>query len=300
MPGEAGDRPLVVDDVEDHRRAVDAAKVSAEWKSPSAVEPSPIQPIGDPGVALVAARHRPADRLRELRAEIAGDREEAVRLGRIHDRQLAALQLVAVVRIDLVHHLDQRIAARDQQALLAIGREAHVVAVERDRRRRPRSPPRRCTSCRSWSCPAAARGTCGRRRRGPVTMSRSILRSVSGVELRVPRADRLVVVVEHADERGRQRVSLGGGAATSGRGALPAAGIFSDEKSGVSPGRNGGSGTCSASFGALRRSDGSLSLMSLGERLIASRACGNYWRQVYFTRPFPRPHFALTGQAREG
>ena len=74
-----------------------------------------------------------------------------------------------------------------------------------------------------------------------------------GVELRVPRADRLMVLAEHADEVGRQRMGLGRrGAATSGRGALPAAGIFSDEKSGVSPGRNGGSGTCSASFGRLR------------------------------------------------
>jgi hypothetical protein len=31
------------------------------------------------------------------------------------------------VGIDLAHHVDQRIAARDQQALLAIGREAHVA-----------------------------------------------------------------------------------------------------------------------------------------------------------------------------
>ena len=46
------------------------------------------------------------------------------------------------------------------------------------------------------------------------------------------------------------------GAPVSGRGTLPAAGTFSDEKSGVSPGRNDGSGTCSASFGAFRRNAG--------------------------------------------
>ncbi len=51
------------------------------------------------------------------------------------------------------------------------------------------------------------------------------------------------------------------GALVSGRGALPAAGTFSDEKSGVSPGRNGGSGTCSASCGRVAAQGGSFSLI---------------------------------------
>ena len=80
---------------------------------------------------LIARGHRPADRLRILGAEVARDREEAVLLVRIHDRQLAALQRIALVRIDLAHHRHQRIAARDEQALLAIGREVHVLGVHR-------------------------------------------------------------------------------------------------------------------------------------------------------------------------
>ena len=88
---------------------------------------------GDAGITLDRARHRPAHRLRRLGGEIATDREEAVLLARIHDRQLAALQLVAPVRIDLVDHLDQGIAALDQDALLAIAGEDHVVARQRHR-----------------------------------------------------------------------------------------------------------------------------------------------------------------------
>ncbi len=75
--------------------------------------------------------HGPADRLDELRRQIAGDREEAVFLGGIHDRQLAALQRVAGVGVNLVHHVDHRIAAGDQQAGLAIGREVHVAGLQR-------------------------------------------------------------------------------------------------------------------------------------------------------------------------
>jgi hypothetical protein len=66
-----------------------------------------------------------------LGGEVAGDREEAVLLRRIHDRQLAALQRVGLVGVDLVHHLDHRIAAGDQQARLPIGREVHVARLER-------------------------------------------------------------------------------------------------------------------------------------------------------------------------
>jgi hypothetical protein len=48
----------------------------------------------------------------------------------------------------------------------------------------------------------------------------------------------------------------------SGLGTLPAAGTLIDEKSGVSPGRNAGSGTCSANAGALRR-EGCLSAIAV-------------------------------------
>ena len=45
----------------------------------------------NPAVALDRSGHRPADRLRKLRREVARDREEAVRPVRIHDRQLATI-----------------------------------------------------------------------------------------------------------------------------------------------------------------------------------------------------------------
>src|ERR1043166_8406639 len=61
------------------------------------------------------------------------------------------------------------------------------------------------------------------------------------------------------------------GALVSGRGALPAAGIFRLEKSGVSPGRNGGSGTCSARLGALRRRGGALSAIVVARALTRVR-----------------------------
>ncbi len=82
---------------------------------------------------LEGRSHRPAHRLAELRAEIARNREEAVIPRRIQHRQLAALQRVLGVGQDLVHHLQERIAAGDQQPLLAIGRETHVVGGERRR-----------------------------------------------------------------------------------------------------------------------------------------------------------------------
>src|SRR3546814_2122774 len=49
----------------------------------------------------------------------------------IQHRQLAALQPIGAVRIDLVHHIDERPVAGDQQPPLAIGRKAHVLAVKR-------------------------------------------------------------------------------------------------------------------------------------------------------------------------
>ena len=76
-------------------------------------------------------RHRPADGLDVLRRQIAGDREEAVLLRGIHDRQLAALQRIGLVGEDLVHHGDHRIAAGDQQAGLPVGREIHVAGRQR-------------------------------------------------------------------------------------------------------------------------------------------------------------------------
>ena len=109
------------------------------------------------------------------------------------------LQLVALVRVDLVHHVDQRIAARDEQALLAIGREMHVVAVERglggdgDRLLAGALHVEAGLPCR---CERYMRSSKMR----TVTMSRSILRSVSGSSFGSHGPTALMVVAEHADE----------------------------------------------------------------------------------------------------
>src|SRR5690606_41353056 len=49
--------------------------------------------------------------------------------------QLASLQLVGPVRVDLVDHLEDRVVARDHASLLAVGGEDHVVEIERQRGR---------------------------------------------------------------------------------------------------------------------------------------------------------------------
>ena len=49
----------------------------------------------------------------------------------IHDRQLTAFQRVGLVGVDLVHHVDHRIAAGDQQPGLAVGRKVHVARRQR-------------------------------------------------------------------------------------------------------------------------------------------------------------------------
>ena len=163
-PGEARDRPLVVHRREHDRRVVDRGeshrRVEVALRGRAVADPA----HGDAAVALDRRGHRPADRLRELRAEIARDREEAVRLVRIHDRQLAAL---AACRLCSSRSGSSSPSAdsRARSAAPAGGRSGNACPRGRARQRpRRRSPPRRCTSCRSWSSPDAGRGTCGRRR----------------------------------------------------------------------------------------------------------------------------------------
>ena len=85
---------------------------------------------GDLRVVLDRGRHRPADRLDILGRQVSGDREEAVLLRGIENRQLAAFQRIPLIGIDLAHHVDQRIAGGDQQSRLAIGRKIHVAGQE--------------------------------------------------------------------------------------------------------------------------------------------------------------------------
>ena len=128
---EGRDGPLVVDDVENDRRVVgrgeDHGRIEIALGGRAIADPSG----GDAGIAGDRGSHRPAHCLDVLGAEIAGNREEPVLLGRIHDGQLPALQRILRVGIDLVHHLRHRVAARDQQPRLTVGREIHVAVFER-------------------------------------------------------------------------------------------------------------------------------------------------------------------------
>ena len=128
---EGRDRPLIVDDVQHHRRLVgrgeDQRGMEVGLRRRAVADPAG----RDPGVALHRRSHRPADRLDVLRREVARDREEAVLARGIHDRQLPALQRIELVGVDLVHHVEHRIVAGDQQSGLAIGREVHVAGRER-------------------------------------------------------------------------------------------------------------------------------------------------------------------------
>ncbi|MCY1284628.1 hypothetical protein D9M70_335410 [compost metagenome] len=84
----------------------------------------------DFGVALDRRGHAPAHGLHELGGEVAGDGEETGILDRVHDGQLTALERIALVGQQLADQVDQRHVAGHQDALLAVGREAHVVDVQ--------------------------------------------------------------------------------------------------------------------------------------------------------------------------
>src|SRR3546814_20975546 len=80
--------------------------------------PFPAPGRRDPRVAPRRAGHGPAHGLRILGGEVAGNGEEPRVPRRIHDGKLAHLQPVALVRLDLVHHVDDGPATGDQYALL--------------------------------------------------------------------------------------------------------------------------------------------------------------------------------------
>ena len=90
-PGDAligRDRPLVIDDIENHRRPVDRGEHQRGMKiglrGRAVADPA----RGDLVVARDRRGHRPSDGLRILRAEIAGDRKEARLLHRIEAGKL--------------------------------------------------------------------------------------------------------------------------------------------------------------------------------------------------------------------
>ena len=127
---EGGDGPLVVDHVQDHRRAIHVSEgegvVEIGLGSGAVADPA----RGDPGVALDRRGHGPAHRLDELGGQVARQAEEAGLLQRVQHRQLAALERVALVGQQLVDQLHQRDVTCHEQALLAVGGKAHVALAQ--------------------------------------------------------------------------------------------------------------------------------------------------------------------------
>ena len=128
---ESRDRPLVVDDVEHDRCLVRGGKnqrgVKVGFGGRAVADPC----RGDLRIALDRRCHGPAHRLDILRRQVAGDREEPVLLRGIQHRHLPAFQRILFVRIDLAHQVDHRMAGRDEQSCLAIGREIHITRQQR-------------------------------------------------------------------------------------------------------------------------------------------------------------------------
>ncbi len=126
-----GDRPLVVDDIENDRWAVDGGeherRVEIALRRRAFADPA----RGDVRIAGNRRGHRPADCVGILRAEIARDGEETGFFERIEPGKLAAIQMILLVGEDLAHHVDDRPAERDQEALLAVGWKAHVALGKR-------------------------------------------------------------------------------------------------------------------------------------------------------------------------
>jgi len=191
---------LVVDDVQDHRGAIDAGErqgvVEVALRGGTLSDP----PRGDPVVVPDGRGHGPTDGLWEVRGQIADNREKSHRLAGIHNRHLAALQPVPRVGEYLVHHVDQRPATGDEQSLLPIGRESHVAVVERHGLRNAdcllpsaRHVERRLALALSTEHPVVIRP---RQHHRPQTAMQCL-----GVQLWIPRADCVTVVVKHADQR---------------------------------------------------------------------------------------------------
>ena len=200
---ERGDGPLVVDEVQDHRRAVHLRESHrvVEIRLGARALPDPAR--GDAVLALDGRRHGPADRLRILGGQVAGDREDVAARPVVHDGHLPPLAHVAGVREALTHEVDQVAAPHDLQALLPVGRKQHVPGRKRHAgRHRHRLLAR------------------GLDVKGDAPLALDLLHPVVeqpheqhvpqthlqllGLQVRVPRADRAVILVQDAHHLHRQ------------------------------------------------------------------------------------------------
>ena len=206
----SGDGPLVVDHVQNHRRAVNVGEGQSGMKvgfCRGAVANPARRHLG---VALDGRSHGPADGLNHLCCQVAGDGEEALLLARIHDRQLASFERVVLVGKKLADHVHHRgVFARQQKALLAVGRKAHIafaqghrvgggdrlfaqtLHVERDL----------FLSLRNHHACIKGSGF----HHGPQAVAHPV-----DVQIRYPGSERLSVFVEHPYQRERQVAGLRG------------------------------------------------------------------------------------------
>ena len=206
---EGRDGPLVVDHVHDHGGAIDRGEdqglLEVLLGAGALADPGG----GDLGVALVGRGHGPAHRLAELGGDVARQGEEAERLAGVEHRQLAALQGVGLIGVDLIGHVDEGIAPPDQHALLAIGGEAHVVGAQHQLGRRGYGLFPGALDVERGLALAVVEEHPLVKGAGQDHVLQTLAQDV-GVQLRVPRADRLVVVVQHPDQAVGQVAHVGG------------------------------------------------------------------------------------------
>jgi len=194
-----GNRPLIVDDVQDHRGLIDRSEqqgvVKVRLGTRTLSDPARREMI----LALERGRHRPAHGLRKLRGEIAGNREQVPRLRVIHDRQLPSLAHVACVREQLAHHIHERDPADDVQPLVAVGRKQHVARTQRHARgNRYRLLTERAHVERDFAGPLRALHAIVEQAREDHVAQADL--QILGIETRMPGTHRLAVVVEHTHE----------------------------------------------------------------------------------------------------
>ena len=200
---EGRDRPLVVDDVQDHRRLVHRGKqhrvVEIGLGARALADPA----HGDVVLALDRRGHRPAHGLRELGREVARDREDPPRRPVIHDGQLPALAHVARVRQQLAHQVHERPPADHVEPLVAVRREQHVPGTQRHRLRdRDGFLAERAHVERDLSLALRALHAIVEHPREQHVLEADL--QVRRIQVRMPGPDRAVLVVEHAHELGRE------------------------------------------------------------------------------------------------
>ncbi len=124
---ESGDRPLIIDDVENHRRPVDGGERHRLMKVRLGARALACPGRRDPILTLDRSGHRPTHGLWKLGGEIARDRKDVARARVIHDGHLAPFAHVAGVGQALAHQIDEIAPSHDLHALIAIGRKQHVA-----------------------------------------------------------------------------------------------------------------------------------------------------------------------------